>query len=68
MARSAMVFSNVPSRSNITSFFIEFLVYCLSYIDYLLDAKVEIKNGLDVYKMKQLCQDVGTTVDYACSE
>ena len=46
----------------------EFLVYCLSYIDYLLDAKVEIKNGLDVYKMKQLCQDVGTTVDYACSE
>lgn len=68
MARSAMVFSNVPSRSNITSFFIELLVYCLSYIGYLLDAKVEIKNGLDVYKMKQLCQDVGTTVDYVCSE
>jgi len=44
------------------------LVYCLSYIDYLLDAKVEIKNGLDAYKMKQLRQDVGTTVDYACSE
>ncbi|BFJ99533.1 hypothetical protein F020042I8_20950 [Bacteroides xylanisolvens] len=59
-----MVLSNVPSRSNITSFFIELLVYCLSYIDYLLVAKVEIKNELDAVRLHH----VGTTVNYACSE
>ena len=58
-----MVLSNVPSRSNITSFLLTFSL-CLSYIDYLLVAKVEIKNELDAVRLHH----VGTTVNYACSE